>query len=189
MAKRILLYLHLSTKDNHNYKRAERGADSRLELLSAPRFEVLWAAVSLFMVSPLFPRRRRRQRRKRSLENRRFWKLRRCIPAPRPKIRRRNLYLGKTVNPLCAGGIAVRCETRRGAAATPALIPATKSDSAIPPNLLFAISSVSPHTGHICLFSRFLCSRPAPIRRQRSWSDLQAITAYAFSFPWSLSTS
>ena len=162
MAKRVFLYLHLPTKDNHNYKRA----DSRLELLSAPRFEVLWAAVSLFMVSPLFPRRRRRQRRKRSLENRRFWKLRRCIPAPRPKIRRHNFYLGKTVNPLCAVDIAVRRETRRGVTATPALIPATKSDSAIPSNLPFTASPGSPHKGRICPFSRSPCSCPPPLHNR-----------------------
>ena len=62
-----------------------------------------------------------------------------------------------------AGGIAARRKTRRGAAATPALIPATKSDSGIPSNLLFAFSSGSPHTGRICPFSRspFSCPTPA----------------------------
>ena len=97
----------------------------------------------------------------------------------------------------CAGGIAARSETRRGATATPALIPATKSDSAIPSNLLFAISSDSPHTGAnlpVFPFSVFLShprgtiatngdTRPhrrsvAPLRLLRSIAGL--ITALAF---------
>ena len=196
-AKRVFLYLHLPTKDNH--KRAGRidaEPTAGQELLSAPRFEVLWAAVSISLVSPLFPRRRLRQHRKKSLENRRFWKLRRRIPASGPKKRRRNSYLPKTVKPLARAALpsaakraGVRQQPRR-------LIPATKSDSAIPPNLPFTASPGSSYTGANLPVFPFSVSCPtlrnnrhngdtrpprrsvAPLRLLRSIAGL--ITALAF---------
>ena len=52
-AKRVLLYLHLSTKNNHKCAgRIDAEPTAGQELLSASRFEVLWAAVSISLVSP-----------------------------------------------------------------------------------------------------------------------------------------